>query len=228
MKTLENRHFIATDSDIASIVTTHDDAIHSRDIARATYLKALVATTQHELGAPARLRTGKPAVLSADDIANHIASLEKVQQRFYAVVLKAIGEGPPKERNSRANFARSAASTLRRWIKAGNDVRALAAVRVTKASLRVGGGAGRPQAAPARRVEQLAGRLATNAEELAKTDKAAAIEAVEGAMTRLASLLITLGVQSTTNPQKAVDEHRPFKAGSNVFWPSTAAIAVTP
>jgi hypothetical protein len=223
MKTLEKRHFVVrTDADIIELVTKHDDALTARDTARATYLKALVATTQDELGVPVRLRAGRAAELSADDTAVHLTAFEKVQQRFYAAVLKAIGEGPPKERNARANFARSAASTLRRWIKAGNDIRALAAARVTKASLRVGGGAGRGTAPPARRVEQLAGRLTAGAEELAKTDKAAAITAVEAAMTRLATLLISMGGQPTRDPQRAIDEHRLFKTGSAVFWPATA------
>jgi hypothetical protein len=218
MKSLETRHFVATEADIEALVSIHDDALVSRDTARASYLKALTATTISELGAAIRLRAGKPAVLGADDIANHVAAFEKVHQRFYAVVLKAVGEGAPKERNARANFARSAASTLRKWIKAGNDIRALAPMRVTKASLRVGGGTGRPGAQPARRVEQLAGRLATNAEELAKTDKPGAIAAVETAMTRLASLLVSLGGQPTRDPQKAIDQHLPFKVGRNVFW----------
>ena len=223
MKTLESRHYVATETDIANLVATHDDALIARDTARATYLKALTATTIAELGAPVRLRAGKGATLSADDISNHVAAFEKVHQRFYAVVLKTIGEGPPKERNARANFARSAASTLRRWIKAGNDVRSLAPARVTKASLRVGGGAGRGGRPPARRVEAMAGRLTAGAEELAKTDKAAAIAAVEGAMTKLAALLVALGGQPTRNPQKAIDEHIPFKTGRNVFWPAATA-----
>jgi len=225
MKTLESRHFVATEADIATLVSTHDDALNARDTARATYLKALVATTIAELGASVRLRAGKPAVLSPDDTSNHVAAFEKVHQRFYVVVLKSIGEGAPKERNSRANFARSAASTLRRWIKAGNDIRALAPSRVTKAALRVGGGTGRTERPPARRVEAMAGRLATGAEELAKTDKAAAIAAVEGAMTRLATLLVSLGAPTTRNPQKAVDEHLPFKTGRNVFWPAAASVS---
>lgn len=223
MKTLESRHYVATEADIASLVSTHDNALLARDTARATYLKALTATTIAEIGAPVRLRAGKPAVLSPDDTSSHVAAFEKVHQRFYAVVLKSIGEGPPKERNARANFARSAASTLRRWIKAGNDIRALAPARVTKASLRVGGGAGRAARPPARVVESLAGRLATSAEELAKVDKGAAIAAVDVAMTKLATLLVSLGVSPTKDPQKAIDEHRPFKAGHSVFWPSTAS-----
>lgn len=225
MKTLESRHYVATEADIAALVSTHDTALTARDTARATYLKALTATTISEIGAPVRLRAGKPAALTPEDTANHVAAFEKVHQRFYAVVLKSIGEGPPKERNSRANFARSAASTLRRWIKAGNDIRALAPARVTKASLRVGGGTGRPERPPARRVEVMAGRLTASAEELAKVDKEAAIAAVEGAMTKLAALLVSLGGQPTRNPQKAIDEHIPFKTGRNVFWPAAPAPA---
>jgi len=71
----------------------------------------------------------------------------------------------------------------------------------------------------------MAGRLVARAEELAKSDKAAALNAVELAMSQITSLLLSLGAAPTRDPQKAMEEHRPFKSGAGVFWPSVTTVA---
>jgi len=221
MTTLENRNYVATPADITALVRQHDEAMTAQGTARATYLKALVATTQAELGSPVRQRGARAAKIAAEEIAKQVAAMEVVQQRFYAAVLQAIGEGPPAQRNARANFARTAASTLRRWIKAGNDVRALAAARVTKEALRITGAARRTASPTARRAERTANRFTDMVTELAKADKGAAIAALEAAMTRIASMLIALGQKPTTKPAEAMSEHKPFRTREGLFWPAS-------
>lgn len=95
--------------------------------AHGTYLRVLVAHTQQALHVARK--TTKAGVL---------AIVNEVHNNLYLSVLKGVADEsvPLPERNRRATFARSAVSTLRKYISRGGDVRRLEPVDVTKAKLR--------------------------------------------------------------------------------------------
>lgn len=143
---LESKHYVATPDDVAQITREIIAAQKQGSEGRATYLRALIATTQAELGQQPRQRAASPAgKLTEEEKAAQLAALEKVHERFYVAVVKAakaLIDGPDRgglELNKRTNFARSSASTLRRWVRAGNDITGLVASRTTKAMLAVTG-----------------------------------------------------------------------------------------
>lgn len=220
MSTLQARNYVATSKDIVEIVKAriaHAIGVVSAD---SDYLKALVATTVNELGVTPRLRAGKQdGLLDEDTIKVHAAAFETVHGRFYADVLKAVNEsgGTAKERNAKSNFARSAASTLRRWIKAGNDIRLLAPARVTKGALAVQTAA--REQSPDDRVLRMVDNLVDFASELDKR-KAAAL--LRSAMDRLSTALLEFVPKTTTATKTALAEHQFFSPKSGgLFWPVT-------
>lgn len=111
--------------------------------ADGTYLKVLVAACQASLGKAPRRK--------ATDVPGQLAVLEKVNETFYAAVLRGVttpdvqpdpsfdkAESTRRslERNRRSTFARSAKSTLAAFVGAGGDMRKLDVVLTTKALLR--------------------------------------------------------------------------------------------
>lgn len=145
MSKLEDHDFVATDQDILDLATTVLAASQQSDTGRRNYLKTLVATAQKELGVAPRLRSTPGAdKLDAEATKQQIAALNAVHERFYAIVTQVAQESVPvgtKDRgievNRRTNFARTALSAIRRWVRAGNDLTALAARSVTKAALAI-------------------------------------------------------------------------------------------
>lgn len=180
-------------------------AVGAANDGRQFYLQSLLLATQKELGSEPRKRSGRAMKLDEASIQGQLAALRSVHDRFYEAVLRACSEGLPggearaKELNRRSNFARTALSALRAYIRAGKDVTALAAVRVTKASLAV------PKAA--RQVRQLSPkRLAAAAERqskqlvvtmiaLAEADKQAAAAEFETLMGQLAMIAEEAGLK---------------------------------
>lgn len=94
-----------------------------------TYLAVVLAYTKDAL--PKRSKPSKAATLKV---------LDKVHAELYPSVLKGVLNGatdvPDKEKNRRAIFARTAASTVRAFVKAGGDIRKLDPATVTKTSMR--------------------------------------------------------------------------------------------
>ncbi len=120
IQSIESAHYVATDMQIEQLTIQ----VTQGTAASGTYLKALVGTTQAELKAK---RRGNP-----------MAAMESVHERFYAAVLRSVAPGDVAmpERIRRATFARSSATTLRRYIEAGLNLRTLPASEVTKGMLR--------------------------------------------------------------------------------------------
>jgi hypothetical protein len=236
MTTLESRNFVATEQDVAAITRSYLTAINSQNAAKSTYLRALVATVQSEFTTDQPVKRSPPAeVVSAS-----IKVLDAVHERFYATVIGVIGEtdidddvkkGSKADKlHRRAVFARTAASTLRRWIRAGHDVRNLKAAAVTKAALLTARKAREVSAAggpvnPIKRALQLGDQIAELATDLASTDRAGAIDALESAMARLAQALMDLGGRATTQAELAVKNHRMLKTAEGVFWPVQPPVA---
>lgn len=142
---LESRHYVATPEDVAAIARDVLTAQKQGSDGRATYMRALIATTQAELGLNPRLRSGEIGKVKDEERDEQLAALEAVNERFYAIVVKIAKdkiEGPDRggrELNRRTTFARTSLSAVRRWVRAGNDITSLVAARVTKRMLAVAG-----------------------------------------------------------------------------------------
>lgn len=144
MSTIDNivkHHYVATDAQVESLAREQYTA--SAEVARAnsTYLRVLVAGCQAELGS----KRGR-----APGIESQLAVLEKVHERFYAAVLRGVTTSDVEpndalestergrrqlERNRRSGFARSAATTVRNYIRSGGDLRGLDVETTTKTGL---------------------------------------------------------------------------------------------
>jgi hypothetical protein len=181
----------------------------------------MVGTTIHELGVPVRQRMAKQSgPLKPEDIETQLAAFEVVNGRFYAIVLKTLGEseGTARQRNARTNFARSSASTVRKYIRTGHDLTCLVPAKVTKELLRVDVETRQPTL---KRAEAMTNRLV----EYAKTlDKEAAIDAIRHAMNQLSNLLLQYGTEFTTKPDEAQLSHKVFKSKAGLFWPAGASL----
>lgn len=96
--------------------------------AGTAYLRVVLAHMQAKLGRGRRTRSAAPQE----------PVLDAIHEEFYPHVLKGVGpeEMERDERNSRANFARTTASTVRFFIQHGGDVRTLDIPTVTKNGLR--------------------------------------------------------------------------------------------
>lgn len=221
---IEDRNYRVTKGQIGEVTRQHVQGEATVLLARGMYLKGLVANTQEAIGVAVRTRSapaGRFGLVSEELRTEHIKALELVHSGFYEEVLANIPEGSAVQRNKDSGFARTAKSRLRTWIKAGGDIRSLAAPKVTVKSLKVerGNVARTPAQIKAVMVRQANG-LAESAGEIADGDKLAAIEAIETVMSQLAVKLVELGVTATTDPKKAREEHRPFRLKEGIFWPA--------
>lgn len=218
---------VTSDSQVEALARMNLDAEQTQDNVRGVYLKVLVAGVQRETKPVGRRKAGNAAT-----------ALEKVHERFYAAVLKAVttpdvADDPTLdresktlrglERNRRSNFARTAHSVLKSFLSAGGDVLELDATKVTKNELRAFTSS--VTSAPAG-VEELEHKttLAVNrveevARQLADSDKDAAVQVVEEAMAKLANLLAEFGRDPTKSTVIAIREHRPLRLDEGTFWP---------
>jgi hypothetical protein len=138
---IEKHHYVATEAQVEQLAK--EQYIHSSEVARAnsTYLRVLIAGCQAELGG----KRGK-----APSAESQLAVLEKVHGRYYAAVLRGVTTEDVEpsdalertergrrqlERNRRSGFARSAATTVRNYIRMGGDLRGLDLATVSKNSL---------------------------------------------------------------------------------------------
>lgn len=233
--TLESRGYVATDGDIHNLAAGLLEALSSADGSRRSYLRALIGTTQNELGAPARQRAVSHAskIKDEDVRAQHLAALEAVHERFYSIVMKVtadklqVPEGRKKgdELNRRTNFARTAMYAIRSWMRAGNDITSLVAAKVTKGALAVDGKRKRRLSTSrlSTRAERQSKQLLVTMKTLASTDREAAITEIRELVSRLASQLSELGVTATKDARQAVAEMRPFRVGGSTFMPTVRA-----
>lgn len=115
--------FIANDAQVEELAALVATGVQGM----GTYLRVVVAHTQQEMGGTRK--TTKASVL---------AIVKGVHERLYVAVLKGVADETvaTPERNRRATFARSAVSTLRKYISRGGDVRKLEPAETTKAKLR--------------------------------------------------------------------------------------------
>lgn len=229
MTNIESKSYVATPSDIAKLAGDIIDNTQRVESGRGTYLKALVATTRAALGAEPRQRNGRAERLDAEAIAEHLKALDAVHLSFYAAVLQVAQNTVPDPDKalirSRTRFAVSAASTLRGFIRAGNDVRALAAHKVTKAALAT------PRTrrkltveALSKRATKLASELETIARNLNAANRQIAHDVLAPVLARLAEASGATA-NATKDHDKAVAENLPFHTRTGVFVPISLSAA---
>lgn len=108
-------------------------AVHVGLQGPGTYLRILVCACLSALPELPKHR-GRRAI----DTVAQLAAVDKVHVEHYPAVLRGVADDSTdtRENNRRATFARSAASTLRAYVKRGGDIRSLDVDQVTKAGLR--------------------------------------------------------------------------------------------
>lgn len=230
MSTLEARNYVANDADIRTLAKAHKSASEAMRNVPRVYHRAIVATTIHELGVAIRVRFGKVQKLKPEEQTTQLAALQKVHDRFYAIVLEEESEGLPagkgraQELNRRTNYARTALRAARNWIKAGNDLTSVAPGRITKGSLDVTPRARIPSPGRVKKRAEKASKLTVaTLMELATVDKVAAAQEMELLIGQLQTQLLELGTSTPTrDPKQAIAEHRLLRAkGGALFMPMT-------
>lgn len=180
--TLESKHYVASEADIAKLTRMLSTSSTTLSFGRNCYLKALVATTQHMLSNGKAVRVSAHGTkLKDDEIKAQLAVLMATHDRFYAVVTEtaaeAIGANVPDrgiEINRQTNFARTALSTARRYVKTGNSLLGLEIKQVSKTSMQVD----RPHSEPS--IERLLNQSAKLTQ--AVNDALTAIAAIDSEM----------------------------------------------
>lgn len=178
-------HFMANATQVEQLA--HNVA--EGQLADSTYLRVALAHMQSRLGKP---RRGKQPAQEP--------VLDSVHEALYKSVLKGVGpeDMDQTERNRRATFARSAASTIRFFIRAGGDVRGLDVALVTKSGLRK---SVQPTTAVEgeTRAQRAFGKaesvILRTAQRMARGDPEDARARVEGLMDELQKLLDELGAE---------------------------------
>lgn len=221
--TIETNQYIATAADVEKLALSILTADQQVQGGRGTYLKAMVATTQAELGSPPRMRNTRADRIEGDEVVAHLKAFEAVFSRFHEAVVKAAGSLEPKPDSetlrARTAFSRSAGSTLRGFIRAGNDVRSLAAHKVTKASLAT------PRSKRKFSVDALRTRATAAAETLAGIVKnlsaANSAEGKETVQRIMAQLAAVAGLTQHTSKdvEKSIEAGEAFHTKTGVFLP---------
>lgn len=218
---------VSSDAQVEALAKVNLGAVQTQENVRGVYLKVLVAGVQQDTKPVGRRKAGDSA-----------AALEKVHERFYAAVLRAIttpevADDPSLdqetktlrtlERNRRSNFARTARSVLKGFLSAGGDIHSLDATKVTKNELRAFTASKVIPPAGAEELEHKStlavSRVEEVARQLADTDKELAVQVVEEAMAKLANLLAEFGRDPTKSTVISIREHRPLRLDEGTFWP---------
>lgn len=173
LNAIEGNGYAATDKQIEQLAHIASDG--SR--AGGTYLRILVACTQASVAAtrtkPARASRNNGGAASAQI---QLEAFEGHHLRMYGIIAGVLAvPDDPRESNRRGTFARSAASTLRTWLRAGGDIGTLDARTVTKASLRA---APDPHASAAAAVDRATSTLAHRLEQLSDEARSTALDAL--------------------------------------------------
>lgn len=232
--TVESKDFVADENDIASIAQSVFDAINTGEAGQRTYLKSLVATTQKELGAKPRIRSGTTKTKLDDaGIEVQLKALMTVHEKFYVVVVRVAGESiapgtkdKALEVNRRTNFARTALYAVSKYVRAGHDITEIGVQSVTKASLAVAAPKSQPPKLRVlvRRAEAQSKQLVATLMALADTDREAAVQEMQLVLGQLTDQLVSMGVAATKDAALSVEQHRPLRIGKTLFMPTDTQV----
>jgi hypothetical protein len=241
--TIQKANYEADDAAIETLARQYHESLQAQGTTRGVYLRVLLAATQKAVSGHVTLRARRKAADIPDDVrATHLTAFEACNTRLYSAVLRGVVSSEVEdreglraeerrkralERNRRTNFARSAAATLRAFIRGGGDVTALAVPTATKMGIAAATDTpSRPRVSGAelarRRIQRAAERLSALVESLAGSDKAQAVEALRRAMAPVNELLMRYAGKPVTRPDQAVAEHRLLKTSAGTFWPTNA------
>lgn len=179
-----------SDDAISTIATSILTSLAEASNGRTNYLRTLVAAAQEALG---RKRGQTPQAQLEALKATHTHFYELVMQAAETVVPKST-KNRPVELHRRANFARTALSAVRGHVRAGEDLCAVNAAKVTKGSLAVRDSPLRPSS-PRRWHQKAVTRskaLMAAIMGLADADKGAAVEEIKSVMDQLSAQLLHL------------------------------------
>lgn len=141
---IEKKHYVATEHDVELLAASHFQADNLVKRADGQYLRILVAALKGQFN-------GSRRKMTQADATHHMEFLALTHAKLYAAVLRGVTTDDVADsealeadvrrqraavRNGRAAFARSAASTLKAYLQAGGDIRALNVDTVTKGALR--------------------------------------------------------------------------------------------
>lgn len=240
-KLIERANYLAKPDDVTALAAAHLEAQQAVSKTHGIYFRILLASTQHAICGKTtlRARSGEGGEI---DTAKHLECFEAVNASLYAAVLRATV--PPEleaserlsadearrrslERNRRTNFARSAATTLRQFIKRGGNILRLAVPAATKSAVAGMTPAADGDRAPSedrarKKVQAAAQRIIATAEVIAESDRTSAISVLQDTLSRVAGALLKFGGKTTTKPDVAVEEHRLLKTPNGTFWPAAA------
>lgn len=221
--TIETRHYVASEADIEKLAGQAIDGELKAGSARGAYFKALIATTQHKLGSQPRLRNVQAPKLSPEDTKTHLAAFDETAKRFHEAVVRVAKQTVPEpdgpSLRSRTSFAASAASTIRGYIRASNDIRAIAAHKAVKSALAT------PRTRRKFTVEMMKRRanvLGTELEKIARNLLAANEQVARDTLQPLlAKFAIAAGAtaHTTRDPEEAANDGRPWQTKTGVFVP---------
>lgn len=194
-------HYVATEAQIETLARENYTSASQVLASNATYLRVLVAGCQAALGG----KKGRAPVRAEPQL----EVLEKTHERFYAAVLRGVTTDDiaqddtqdrtergrrQLERNRRSGFARSAATTLRNYVRGGGDLRALELETVTKSELqRFVASQSSPADKVAARAQRAEKSLVNAIKLMAKGDPDKATAELEAIVERLQLALTQLG-----------------------------------
>jgi hypothetical protein len=235
---IEKANYLATPDAVEQMAREQLQAAETQTRASATYFRVLLATTQEKLLGKPVLRVRLGSAGGDPDLVQQMRVFEEVNEALYAAVLRGVTTPDlehqdslsaqekarrAKERNRRSTFARSAASTLRKYIRTGGDLRKVAVVSATKngmtASLPASGAPAEGQAQ--RRARRAAATLLSVVEGLAADDRGQAAGLIRESMDRRAAAASRLAGRPTEKPATAAADHRMLKTSAGLFWPVT-------
>jgi hypothetical protein len=227
---LESKNYVAAPEDIIAITRESLDATERSQEVRGTYLRALIGTTQNELGLAMGKRKRIQAPMTEEETKRQLEAMERVHERFYKSVLDVVTKHPIREEETgmkrevlysrRANFARSSKSTLRAWLLSANDIRTLTASKVTKYALtaEIVERRGPQQArAPSEKfLTRFATRIIDRVKKAQSTEQQ--VRLLEVVIQQLVSGLLDMGVQTTTNLEEALRDHKLLQTQTGIVW----------
>lgn len=238
--TIEKANYLATAEDVATLATSNLEAQQMIGRVHGCYFRILLARTQHAIcGKPTLRAREKAEKMTPEDTEAHLKAFETQHAELYAAVLNAVRSADTEsrknletdeqnrralERNRRTNFARSAASVLRTYIKRGGNVLRLAVPHATKSAV----AAMTPPAEDAepaegrseRTVTRAAARIVAAVQSMAAEDKEGAVDVLRKALGLIAGTMQSLGIRSTTKPAVALAQDRLLRTEAGVFWPA--------